>query len=95
MANLFNAAEVIDMGIEKEKKRRDFYGLVAAPQEESNFVLLMSLRVHPKLSFPEKDRRVDRPEPRSPRDDKQRALASKSLYLLPHVSACWLADTQP
>lgn len=29
MANVFNTAEVIDMGIEKEKKRRDFYGLVA------------------------------------------------------------------
>ncbi len=29
MANVFNAAEVIDMGIEKEKKRRDFYGAVA------------------------------------------------------------------
>ncbi|MFC1509638.1 ferritin family protein [Candidatus Omnitrophota bacterium] len=29
MGNVFNAAEVIDMGIEKEKKRRDFYGLVA------------------------------------------------------------------
>lgn len=29
MGNLFNAAEVMDMGIEKEKKRRDFYGLVA------------------------------------------------------------------
>lgn len=29
MANIFNAAEVIDMGIEKEKKRRDFYALVA------------------------------------------------------------------
>ena len=27
--NLFNAAEVIDMGIAKEKKRRDFYALVA------------------------------------------------------------------
>jgi rubrerythrin len=27
--NIFNIAEVIDMGIEKEKKRRDFYGLVA------------------------------------------------------------------
>ena len=26
---IFNAAEIIDMGIEKEKKRRDFYGLVA------------------------------------------------------------------
>jgi rubrerythrin len=29
MANVFNAAEIIDMGIEKEKKRRDFYALVA------------------------------------------------------------------
>lgn len=29
MAKIFNAAEVIDMGIEKEKKRRDFYALVA------------------------------------------------------------------
>mgnify|MGYP001233826511 CR=1 FL=1 len=29
MANVFNAAEIIDMGIAKEKKRRDFYGLVA------------------------------------------------------------------
>lgn len=27
--NIFNAAEVIDMGIEKEKKRRDFYAKVA------------------------------------------------------------------
>ncbi|MFH1479557.1 MAG: ferritin family protein [Candidatus Omnitrophota bacterium] len=29
MSNLFNVAEVIDMGIEKEKRRRDFYALVA------------------------------------------------------------------
>lgn len=29
MPNIFNAAEVIDMGIEKEKKRRDFYDRVA------------------------------------------------------------------
>ncbi len=27
--NIFNVAEIIDMGIAKEKKRRDFYGLVA------------------------------------------------------------------
>jgi rubrerythrin len=27
--NVFNAAEVIDIGIEKEKKRRDFYAMVA------------------------------------------------------------------
>ena len=27
--NVFNAAEVIDMGIAKERKRRDFYALVA------------------------------------------------------------------
>lgn len=30
MPNVFNAAEVIDMGIEKEKKRRDFYGYAAS-----------------------------------------------------------------
>lgn len=29
MANVFGAVEVIDMGIEKEKRRRDFYGMVA------------------------------------------------------------------
>jgi rubrerythrin len=29
MANVFNVAEVIDMGIEKERRRRDFYGMVA------------------------------------------------------------------
>ena len=29
MANIFNAAEIIDMGIEKEKKRRDFYARVS------------------------------------------------------------------
>lgn len=34
MANVFNAAEVIDMGVEKEKKRRDFYAAVAARFKE-------------------------------------------------------------
>lgn len=29
MPNVFTAAEIIDMGIDKEKKRRDFYGYVA------------------------------------------------------------------
>lgn len=29
MVNIFNIAEVIDLGIEKEKKRRDFYALAA------------------------------------------------------------------
>ncbi len=29
MSNIFNAAEIIDMGIEKEKKRRDFYARVS------------------------------------------------------------------
>lgn len=29
MSKIFNAAEVIDMGIEKERKRREFYALVA------------------------------------------------------------------
>lgn len=27
--NIFNMSEIVDLGIEKEKKRRDFYGLVA------------------------------------------------------------------
>lgn len=36
MANLFNAAEVIDMGIAKEKRRRDFYGLVADKFKEKD-----------------------------------------------------------
>ena len=30
MPNIFNAAEVIDMGISKEEKRRDFYGYAAS-----------------------------------------------------------------
>ena len=34
MANIFNVAEVIDMGIEKEKKRRDYYGLTAEKFKE-------------------------------------------------------------
>ena len=36
MPNVFNAAEVIDMGIEKERKRRDFYGLVAVKFNSKN-----------------------------------------------------------
>ena len=36
MANLFNVAEVVDMGIEKEKRRRDFYGLVAEKFQEKD-----------------------------------------------------------
>ena len=34
MPNIFNIAEVIDMGIAKEEKRRDFYGLVAESFKE-------------------------------------------------------------
>lgn len=34
MPNIFNVAEVIDMGIEKERKRRDFYALVAGKFKE-------------------------------------------------------------
>lgn len=36
MANVFNAAEIIDMGIEKEKKRRDFYGYAADKFKEKD-----------------------------------------------------------
>lgn len=42
MANVFNAAEVIDMGIEKEKKRRDFYGLVAGKFKDEGMKELFS-----------------------------------------------------
>jgi rubrerythrin len=36
MANVFNAAEIIDMGIAKEKKRRDFYGYAADKFKEKD-----------------------------------------------------------
>ncbi len=42
MPNVFNAAEVIDMGIEKEKKRRDFYGYVAEKFKEADMTELFS-----------------------------------------------------
>ena len=34
--NLFNVAEIIDMGVAKEKKRRDFYALVASKFKSGN-----------------------------------------------------------
>lgn len=34
MTNIFNVAEVVDMGIEKEKRRRDFYALTAEQFED-------------------------------------------------------------
>ena len=34
--NVFNAAEAIDIGIEKEKKRRDFYGRVSEKFKEKS-----------------------------------------------------------
>ena len=42
MANVFNAAEVIDMGIDKERKRRDFYGYVALNFKEKEMTELFS-----------------------------------------------------
>jgi len=42
MADIFTAAEVIDMGIEKEKKRRDFYGYVADNFEDKEIKGLFS-----------------------------------------------------
>ena len=36
MANIFSAAEIIDMGIVKEKKRRDFYGFAANKFKEDD-----------------------------------------------------------
>lgn len=35
MPKIFNAAEIADLGIEKEKKRRDFYALVASSFKDS------------------------------------------------------------
>ncbi|OGW85471.1 MAG: hypothetical protein A2987_02800 [Omnitrophica bacterium RIFCSPLOWO2_01_FULL_45_10] len=42
MANIYNAAEIIDMGIAKEKKRRDFYGLAAAKFKERDMKKLFT-----------------------------------------------------
>jgi len=42
MANVFNAAEIIDMGIAKEKKRRDFYGYAADKFKEKDMKELFS-----------------------------------------------------
>lgn len=42
MANIFNISEVIDMGIEKEKKRRDFYGRVSETFTEPDMRKLFS-----------------------------------------------------
>lgn len=42
MPNIFNAAEIVDMGIEKEKKRRDFYGRVAQEFKEKDLRKLFS-----------------------------------------------------
>jgi rubrerythrin len=42
MANIFNAAEIIDMGIAKEKKRRDFYGYAADKFKEKDMKDLFS-----------------------------------------------------
>ena len=36
MSNVFNAKEVIDLGIEKEKKRRDFYAFTAERFKEKD-----------------------------------------------------------
>jgi len=40
--NLFNTPEAIDMGIEKERKRRDFYGYAALKFKENDMVELFS-----------------------------------------------------
>jgi len=42
MSNVFNIAEVIDMGIEKEKKRRDFYGRVSEAFKEDDMKKLFA-----------------------------------------------------
>ncbi len=42
MANVFSAAEIIDMGIVKERKRRDFYGYAADKFKEKDMKDLFS-----------------------------------------------------
>jgi|GEM_PF-250988 len=42
MANVFSAAEIIDMGIVKEEKRRDFYGYAADKFKEKDMKGLFS-----------------------------------------------------
>ncbi|MCX5679995.1 MAG: ferritin family protein [Candidatus Omnitrophica bacterium] len=42
MSNVFNITEVIDMGIEKEKKRRDFYGRVSESFKEDDMKKLFA-----------------------------------------------------
>lgn len=42
MANVFSAAEIIDMGIVKEKRRRDFYGYAADKFKEKDLKDLFS-----------------------------------------------------
>lgn len=42
MANVFSAAEIIDIGIVKEKKRRDFYGYTADKFKEKEMKDLFS-----------------------------------------------------
>lgn len=42
MANVFTAAEIIDIGISKEKKRRDFYGYVAEKFKDKEMKELFS-----------------------------------------------------
>jgi rubrerythrin len=42
MANVFSAAEIIDMGIAKEKKRRDFYAYTADKFKEGDIKELFS-----------------------------------------------------
>lgn len=40
--NIFNISEIVDLGIEKEKKRRDFYGLCAERLNDKNIKELFS-----------------------------------------------------
>ncbi len=42
MPKIFNAAEIADLGIEKEKKRRDFYALVSGSFKDSEMKKLFS-----------------------------------------------------
>lgn len=64
--NIFNAAEVIDMGIAKERKRRDFYKLVVKkfndPQMQELFTQLAQWEDEHIIKFTEIRNSVDESE---------------------------------
>ncbi len=88
MTNIFNMAEVVDIGIEKEKKRRDFYGAVAEKMAEGDlkelFKKLHDWEEEHVKKFSEIRREVDERESfesyPGEEGDYMEALVSDQLY---------------